>query len=141
VTLPENDASIDDQHSLLRRVPDRPKLLARRANGELRPSSAALVLREEETGCSVDVMEWLADPRKPLEALTGFPDSWGLARCFAEVPRREDRHRVVGDVDEDNPAHAQMIPTTPSRSKQKRHFGMVAEEMTFLREPQRVEPQ
>lgn len=141
MTLPENDASIEDQHTLLRRVPDRPKLLARRANGELRPSSAALVLREEEIGCSVDVMERLAEPSKPLDALEGFPESWGLARCFAEVPRREDRHRVVGDADKNNPAHAQMIPTARSRAKQKRHFGMVAEEMTFIRKPRGVELQ
>jgi hypothetical protein len=135
VSLPDNDSSIADSHRLLRPIPDRPRLLARRTDGGLRPSSAALELRDGETGCSVDVRERLRDPSSPLDALSGHPATWGLAECPAGAARADDRHRVVGDALRDNQAHALIVPTASSRARQKRNFGKLAESMTFLREP------
>lgn len=135
MTLPDNDTSIDDEDTLLRRVPNRPRMVALRPDGRLRPSSAALELRDDEVGCSVDVREWLPEPDSPLSSLDGCPAGWGLAACLAEAPRRDDHHRVVGDKLDDNPAHALIVPTAETRAKQKRHFGKLAEAMTFIQAP------
>lgn len=135
MSLPDNDPSIADSHRLLRRIPDRPKLLARRPDGGMRPSSAALELRDGESGCSVDVRERFRGPGSPLDALSGYSSTWGLAECPAGAARVDDRHRVVGDPLDDNEAHALIVPTASSRARQKRNFGKLAESMTFLREP------
>ena len=140
MTAPENDLTIADTDTLLRRVPNRPMMVARDANGRMRPSSAALELREGETGCSVDVLQRTACPERPLDVMSGYGEDWGLASCSVEAPREEDRHRVVGDpLDEgegDNPAHALIVPTAESRAEQKRNFRKLARRMTFIRSPE-----
>jgi hypothetical protein len=105
------------------------------SDGKLRPTSAALNLRRDETGCSVDVFGRLPDPDNPLSVLAGHPAEWGLATCTAGDARSDDTHRVVGKPLPDDPAHAEVIPTATTRSAQKRNFKTLAEKMTFLREP------
>jgi hypothetical protein len=135
VTLPANDPSIGDEDALLRRVPNRPMLLADDGRGGKRPSSAALELRDGETGCSVDVQSRLARPEDPGSVATGHPVGWGLA-CFSTAAARfEDRHRVVGDAQVDNEAHALVIPTASSRADQKRNFSRLARAMEWVRLP------
>jgi hypothetical protein len=136
VTPPENDPTIADADTLLRRVPNRPRMVAREANGQIRPSSAALELREDETACSVDVLERTVAPERPLDVMVGYDERWGLASCTAGAAREEDRHRVVGDPIEDNAAHALIVPTAESRAAQKRNFSTLARRMTFVRNPE-----
>lgn len=139
--LPQNDPAIADTDDLLRRVPNRPRMVTTESDGKLRPSSAALELRAGEAGCSVHVQARLPDPQDPLAVLDGHSQEWGVATATAGDARDEDRHRVVGAPREDpppradDPAHAEVVPTATSRTKQKRHFGALAARMTFLQEP------
>ena len=137
MNLPFNDSSIADEDALLRRVPNRPKLVADDGQGGKRPSSAALELRENDDGCSVDVQCRLADPGAPESALAGCPADWGLASFAAGAARVEDRHRVVGNPLEDNEAHALVVPVATTRAAQKRNFSMLARQMTWVRQPGR----
>jgi hypothetical protein len=136
VTPPENDPGVADSDTFLRRVPNRPRMLACLANGEVRLSSAALELRSDEIGCSVDILERTVTPEAPLSVLDGFDPMWGLASGVVSDARQEDLHRVVGDPLEDDPAHALIVPTAESRNQQKRNFGSLAKKMVLLREPQ-----
>lgn len=135
MTVPANDPNIRDEDALLRRVPNRPMLLANDGRGGKRPSSAALELRAGEAGCSVDVQGRLPDPRDPESAASGFPAEWGLASFSTEAARSHDRHRVVGDAQIDNEAHALVVPTAETRPAQKRNFSRLAREMRWVREP------
>ena len=105
------------------------------SDGKLRPTSAALALREGETGCSVDVRRRLADPGEPLTVLARHDAAWGVATCTAADARKDGAHHVISDVLPDNPAHAQVVPTAPSRNAQKRNFKVLAERMTFVQDP------
>jgi hypothetical protein len=130
-----NDPSIADADDLLRRVPNDPSLVATTSDGTRRPSSAALTLRDDDIGCSVDVQARLPDPQKPLTVLAGHNPNWGVATCAAGDARADDLHRVVGKPEPDDHAHAEVIPTATSRKAQKRNFKALAEKMQFLREP------
>jgi hypothetical protein len=138
---PQNDPAIADTDDLLRRVPNRPRMIATESDGRLRPSSAALELRDDETGCSVHVQGRLPNPLDPLIVLEGHSRDWGVATATAGDARDQDRHRVVGaprtdpPPRTDDPAHAEVVPTTTSRTARKRNFGALAARMMFLREP------
>ena len=138
---PQNDPAIVDTDDLLRRVPNRPKMVAAESGGRLRPSSAALELRDGEAGCSVHVQARLPNPRDPLIVLEGHCRDWGVATATAGDARDQDRHRVVGaprtdhPPRADDPAHAEVVPTATSRTAQKRHFRALAARMTFVQEP------
>lgn len=138
---PPNDPAIGDADDLLRRVPNRPKMVATESDGRLRPSSAALELRDGETGCSVHVQRRLPNPQEPLIVLEGHSQDWGVATATAGDARDQDRHRVVGaprtdpPPRADDPAHAEVVPTAPSRTARKRNFGALAARMAFLQEP------
>lgn len=110
-------------------------LLADDGRGSKRPSSAALELRDDETGCSVDVQGRLLRPEDPESAVAGHPVEWGLARFSTGAARFEDQHRVVGDARMDNAAHALVIPTAASRAAQKRNFSRLARAMEWVRPP------
>lgn len=136
MTPPENDPTVADDDTFLRRVPNWPRMLARLANGNVRLSSAALELRDDERGCSVDILERTAIPHDPLAIMEGQDPLWGLASGLVAAARENDLHRVVGDPLEENHAHALIIPTAESRNRQKRNFGELAKKMVILREPQ-----
>lgn len=136
MTPPENDPSVADSDTFLRRVPNWPSMLARKANGEVRLSSAALELRDDERGCSVDILERTEAPDDPLAIMDGQDSAWGLASGLVAAAREDDLHRVVGDPQDDNVAHALIVPTAESRKRQKRNFGELAKNMVILKEPQ-----
>lgn len=139
--LPQNDPAIADTDDLLRRVPNRPRMVTTESDGRLRPSSAALELRDGEIGCSVHVQGRLPNPPDPLIVLEDHSQDWGVATATAGDARDQDRHRVVGAPRTDPPpraddrAHAEVMPTATSRTAQKRNFGALAAKMTFLQEP------
>lgn len=135
MTVPANDPSIADDDTLLRRVPNFSSYTAPDGTGGRRVSSAALELRDDETGCSVEVQERLADPQHPVMLLDGCPPDWGLACCAASDARYQDLHRVVGDPLVDDPAHAHIVPTVIGRKAQKRNFSDLAKRMRWVREP------
>lgn len=136
MTPPDNDPTVADADTLLRRIPNRPMMVAREADGRLRPSSAAPELREDESGCSVDILERTATPECPVNVMSGQDPSWGLASCSVRTARADDLHRVVGDPLQDNLAHALIVPSATSRAQQKRNFGIIARAMAFVREPE-----
>jgi hypothetical protein len=80
---PQNDPAIADTDDLLRRVPNRPRMIATESDGRLRPSSAALELRDGEIGCSVHVQGRLPNPPDPLIVLEGHSQDWGVATATA----------------------------------------------------------
>jgi hypothetical protein len=139
VTAPATDPTVADSDTLLRRIPNWPKMVSREADGRMRPSSAALELRDNERGCSVDVLERTVAPERPLDLMRDYDLAWGLAWCSAQSARKEDQHRVVGEPLEDIAAHALIVPTTESRSKQKRNFRSLAQRMVFIRDPDLTE--
>jgi len=136
VTVPGDDPSVRDEDALLRRVPNRPRLLADDGKGGTRPSSAALELRDGEDGCSVDVRRLLPNPATPLTSLTGCPTGWGLATFTAADARHEAQHHVARAWLEDNPAHALVLPTAASRSARKRNFSRLARTMQWIQPPE-----
>jgi hypothetical protein len=135
VSTPPDDPTIVDDDDLLRRVPNRPRMVTTESDGKLRPTSAALALREGETGCSVDVRGRLEDPDEPLTVLDGHDAAWGVATCTAGAARTDGAHHVVSDELPDNRAHAQVVPTATSKSAQRRNFKSLAERMTFVQDP------
>lgn len=136
MTVLDDDPSIRDEDALLRRVPNRPRLLADDGKGGKRPSSAALELRDGEAGCSVDVRRLLPDPATPLTSLAGYPTGWGLATFKAADARHEGQHHVARAWLEDNPAHALVVPTAVSRGAQKRNFSRLARAMQWIQPPE-----
>lgn len=129
-----DDPSIADGDNLLRRIPSVPRMVAREGDGTLRVTSAALI-RKGERGCSVSVQSRLANSADPLAVLIGFSETWGLAGCSAGSARNHGEHNVVGRPEEDNAAHAEVIPTAPSRKAQKRSLKALAMRMNVIREP------
>ncbi len=88
MTPPENDPSVADDDTFLRRVPNWPSMLARLANGNVRLSSAALELRDDERGCSVDILERTATPDDPLAIMEGQDPRGALRRAWWLPPAR-----------------------------------------------------
>jgi len=111
-----------------------PHMVAEESDGKLRVTSAALI-RKGETGCSVSVQSRLPDPEAPLDLLEGFPETWGVVACTAGAARDHGERRVVGRPEDNNLAHAEVIPNASSRKEQKRSLKALAERMHFIREP------
>jgi hypothetical protein len=118
-------------------VPNRPKYVVDDGRGGTRLSSAALDLRPDEEGCSVDVRRLLPDPADPSSVLDGYPQEWGLA-CLEAGAARRLQHNVVGDPltgDAENPAHALVIPLAASRAARKRNFSELAKTASWIGQP------
>jgi hypothetical protein len=131
---PADDPSITDDDDLLRRVPNVPHMLSTQGDGTIRITSAALI-RKGERGCSVSVRTRLPNPDAPVEILDEHQQRWGIATCTAGVARNGGEHHVTGVPEPNNPAHAEITPTAPTRKEQKRFLKALAERMHLIREP------
>jgi hypothetical protein len=109
-------------------------MVAELSDGTLQVTSAALI-RKGERGCSVSVQSRLPNPEVPSSVLAEFPDTWGVVACTAGVARNNGERRVVGKQEEDNPAHAEVIPNATGSKEQKRSLKALAARMHFIREP------